>query len=85
MTTAFHSEWVDFDTYIYWIGEVVVVRYKRVAVIVDTWLRDLTFSTLPGASSEDIATAMERVRQVLPRPNAVPTRRLPRITNPPSL
>lgn len=85
MTTAFHSQWVDLDTHVLWIGEVVVFRYKRVVVIIDGWSRDLTFSTLPGASPEDIATAMARVRQVLPRPDAVPTRRLPRITDPPTL
>lgn len=70
---------VDADTHAFWLGETIFFRHRRVVVMIDTWWRDLTVWTPPGVTAEDVASAMERVRQDLPRPDTVPTRRLPRI------
>jgi len=79
VTRAFESRWIDFDTHVAWVGEVTFFRHKRVVVMIDPWWRDLTFWTFPGASADEIADAMARVRQVLPRQDAMPTRPLPRV------
>ncbi len=79
MTETSRSCWVDFDTDLSWIGETIMFRHRHVVILIDPWWRNLTVWTPPDATDEEIASAMERVRQVLPRPDTAPTRRLPRI------
>ena len=79
---TFYCERIDFDAHVTWIGETVLIRYRRVVVMIDMWWKDVTFWTRGEASADEISAALERVRRVLPRQDAVPTRRLPRIAEP---
>lgn len=61
----------------YWIEEVLVFQHGIVWVMIDTTFRTLTWTSLPAATVDEIAIALEQARMLLVRPERWPTRPLP--------